>query len=159
MVESENALQESIKRRGDKSYYYAHAPRNVDDPSTAKILEGEGIVTGGDPKLLVSDIPKPEQPKHLVNIRNYNWGDEDDKVEISTPFDGISESLDVLITTDSVQATFNTERNETKKLLIKPLNKSVIPETSSYRITRRNKLIITLAKMDPDATWYQLTSS
>lgn len=158
MVESENALQESIKRRGDKSYYYAHAPRNTDDPSTAKILEGEGIVTGGDPKLLIADVTKPDQPKQLINIRNYNWADEDDNIELSTPFDGIESTLDVQIAKDSVQVTFNTEANETKKLLVKNLNKPVKPESSSFRI-RRNKVIITLAKEDPDATWYQLTSN
>ena len=62
------------------------------------------------------------------------------------------------IAKDSVQVTFNTEANETKKLLVKNLNKPVKPESSSFRI-RRNKVIITLAKEDADATWYQLTSN
>lgn len=161
MVESENALQESIKRRGDKSYYYAHAPRNTEDPSIVKILEGEGIVTGGDPKLLISDeskSSKPSKPKQIINIRNYAWTDEDDKIEISTPYEDTEDKLEVQFTKDSVQLIYNVSEDETRKLLIKNLFKDIIPETCSKRL-RRNKVILTLVKEDPDTTWYQLIKS
>lgn len=158
MVESENALQESIKRRGDKSYYYAHAPRNNEDASIAKILEGEGIVTGGDPKLLLADTSKPSKPKQLINIRNYAWTDEDEKIEISTPFEDSEDKLEIQFTKDSVTLTYNVSEEETRRLIIKNLFKPIIPENCSKRI-RRNKVFLTLQKEDPDTTWYQLTNA
>jgi len=159
MVESENALQESIKRRGDKSYYYAHAPRNNEDASIAKILEGEGIVTGGDPKLLqAAEVSVPSKLKQVVNIRNYTWTDEDDKIEISTPFEDSEDKLEIQFTKDGLQLTHTVSEDETRKLLIKNLFKPIVPEGCSKRI-RRNKVFITLQKEDPDTTWYQLTST
>ena len=50
-MEPENALLDSIKQKGDHSYYYAHKPRDL-PPEDAKVLEGVGIVTGGPPQLL-----------------------------------------------------------------------------------------------------------
>lgn len=158
MVESENALQESIKRRGDKSYYYAHAPRNTDDPSIAKILEGEGIVTGGDPKLLVSDQTKVLKPKQVVNIRNYAWTDEDDKIEISTPYEDTEDKLEVQFTKEGFELVYYASEEETRKLIMKNLFKNIVPESCSKRL-RRNKVVLSLVKEDPDTTWYQLTKS
>ena len=155
MVESQNALQESIKRKGDKSYYYAHAPRNVDDPSIATILEGEGIVAGGHPKLLVKEVSKQEEVKQLVNIRNYAWHDSDDKVVVSMPFEDTEDKVRVTFTKDSLEVIYEVNPTETRKLYLKPLNKSINPDISTYRV-RRNKLHIHLAKEDIDETWYNL---
>ena len=155
MVESENALQESIKRKGDKSYYYAHAPRPVEDPTLATILEGEGIVTGGDPKLLVKDHPKPEEVKQIVNIRNYAWHDDDNKVVISIPYEDTEDKVRVTFTKDSLEIIHEASENEVRKLYIKPLSNTILAENSTYRI-RRNKLHIHLAKEDVDKTWYGL---
>ena len=158
MVESENALQESIKRKGDKSYYYAHAPRNVDDPIITTILEGEGIVTGGDPKLLIKDIPKQEEVKQCVNIRNYTWHDSDEKIVVSMPFEDTENKITVTFNKDSLAVIYEVNPLETRKLFIKPLNQAIIAENSTYRI-RRNKLHIHLAKENTDETWYSLIKS
>lgn len=159
MVESENALQESIKRKGDKSYYYAHAPRNVDDPTIATILEGEGIVSGGNPKLLIKDYVKPqEEVKQITNIRNYAWHDDDNKVVISIPYEDSEENVNVTITKDGLEVIHQVSQSEVRKLSIKPLNNPIVPEKSTYRI-RRNKLHIHLEKEDTEKTWYGLTKS
>jgi CS domain len=158
MVESQNALQESIKTRGDKSYYYAHAPRNVDDPSLAKVLEGEGIVTGGDPKLLVKDVPRQEPVRRVTNIKNYAWHDDDDKVVISVPFDDTQDKIKISFGTDDLELIYEVSELETRKLIIKSLNKNIVPDSCSYKI-RKGKLNITLVKEDTDQTWYQLTKS
>lgn len=52
MVEPSNALQESISRKGQHSYYYAHAPRDLDEIEQAIVISGDNIVTGGPPKLV-----------------------------------------------------------------------------------------------------------
>ena len=158
MVESENALQESIKRRGDKSYYYAHAPRNIDDPSLAKVLVEEGIVTGGDPKLLVKADSKVETVRQVINIRNYSWHDDDDKVVISMPFTDTEDKINVTFNKDSVELIFQVSSTELRKLFVKPLNQTIIPESSSFRI-RKAKLAIHLVKENSDLTWYNLTKS
>ena len=48
----ENALQANIKRKGQYSYYYAHAKRETEEEKEGIKLEGPGIVTGGPPVLL-----------------------------------------------------------------------------------------------------------
>ncbi|OMJ80331.1 hypothetical protein SteCoe_19429 [Stentor coeruleus] len=156
--EAANALQESIKRKGDKSYYYAHAPRNVDDPTLATIIEGEGIVTGGDPKLLVKDLPKMEPVKQVINIRNYHWHDDDDKIRVSTPFEDTEDKVTVKFEKEGFELIHEASPTETRKLIIKSLNKPINPEASSYRI-RNRKVVIILMKEDVDSTWYNLTKN
>ena len=46
----ESALQENIRKKGQYSYYYAHAKREDDEEQKeGEKLEGPGIVTGGTP--------------------------------------------------------------------------------------------------------------
>ena len=48
---NESELKTSIKKRGANSYYYAHDYGDV-DKSQAKQFYGNGIIYGGEPKLL-----------------------------------------------------------------------------------------------------------
>lgn len=162
MVESENALIESIKKKGDKSYYYAHAPRNCDIPEEAKILEGVGIVTGGPPRLIASKQQTELQIRvvpQTVNIRNYSWTEDDDRVSIYIEFgeDVISEQVDCTFDKKELVLTYNFNEIEIRKLILKNLRKEIVPEESRYRI-RKNKITVHLKKAEVDK-WYSLVSN
>jgi hypothetical protein len=49
-----SALQANIKKKGQYSYYYAHAKREGEEVKEGIKVEGPGIVTGGTPVLLKS---------------------------------------------------------------------------------------------------------
>lgn len=42
-------------KKGENSYYYAHQPR-PQSTATAQVLAGVGLITGGDPNLLMSTM-------------------------------------------------------------------------------------------------------
>ena len=50
----DNALQANIKKKGQYSYYYAHAKKEGEELKEGIKVEGPGIVTGGPPVLLKS---------------------------------------------------------------------------------------------------------
>ena len=74
-MEAENALLANIKQKGQNSYYYAHQPRTPTNAAEARVLEGEGIVNGGHPKLaeVIETLPVRET---VVQIRIYSWADD-----------------------------------------------------------------------------------
>ena len=49
--EANNALLDNIARKGQSSYYYAHAPRDF-TMEGAKHFEGDGKIYGGAPTLI-----------------------------------------------------------------------------------------------------------
>ena len=51
-MDAENALCANIKQKGENSYY-AHQPQST---ATAQVLAGVGLITGGDPNLLMSTM-------------------------------------------------------------------------------------------------------
>ncbi|CAG9317495.1 unnamed protein product [Blepharisma stoltei] len=158
MVESENALRDNIRRKGENSYYYAHAPRPDEVPDHAIVLEGDGIITGGPPKLIARDQQFTPQP-HIFNIRNYSWSDENDKVTIYIPFE---EDVDPdLVTckfdTKEVDLTYSFSDTETRKLWLKKLSNTISPTQSSYKV-RKNKIVITLKKVG-SLSWYKLAEN
>ena len=57
-MSSENAVQANIKQKGERAYYYAHSREW--DCEDATVTEGEGIITGGPPVLLVREESKTE---------------------------------------------------------------------------------------------------
>ena len=157
MVESENALIENIKKKGENSYYYAHAPRNIENLEEAKVFEGEGLVTGGPPKL----IKRHDSTNDFVpisNIKNYSWADSDDKVTIYVPFENNIEENQVACEIDinGLDMRYVISDIEIKRLILKRLYKAIDPANSSYKI-RKNKVVITLKK-EINGSWYKLNS-
>lgn len=158
MVESENALLESIKKRGEHSYYYAHAPRFESVPEHAIVLEGDGIITGGPPKL----IAKQHQPvpvHQIVNIRSYSYSDDGEKVTIYINFDESVNPDMVTCRFDSkeLDLTYTFSDYETRKLWLKKLSHTIEPDQCTYKI-RKNKIVITLKKTH-NASWYKLADN
>jgi hypothetical protein len=52
--EEDNALQANIKKKGQYSYYYAHAKKEGNGYEEGEKFEGPGLVAGGPPVLLKS---------------------------------------------------------------------------------------------------------
>lgn len=159
MVEAENALLDSIKRKGEHSYYYAHAPRQSDTLESAIRLEGSGIIYGGPPQLLGEQQATAPVQHTYVNIRNYSWADEDDEVTIYVNFAENVDSAKIACSFDSksVELTYQISENETHRLSLKKLNSAIDPASSKYRV-RKNRVTITLKKVD-GGKWYKLESS
>ncbi|CAG9327990.1 unnamed protein product [Blepharisma stoltei] len=162
MVESENALMESIKKKGDKSYYYAHAPRNIDIPEEAKVLEGVGIVTGGPPVLITKDAPAEaarQVTPQIVNIRNYSWAEDDDKVTLYINFEEEvkAELISCTFNTKEFALTYDFSEAETRKLILKNLTHNIDPSQSNYKI-RKSRITVNLKKTEIEK-WYKLTES
>ena len=157
MVESQNALIENIKKKGENSYYYAHAPRNVENIEDAKIIEGEGIVTGGPPKL-IKRIDSIHEIAPISNIRNYSWADHEEKLTVYIPFEGSLEENKVSCEffANGFDLKFNLNESETKRLVLKKLFKNIQTEGSSFKF-RKNKIAVCLIK-ESQGSWYKLTN-
>ena len=155
MEASDNALLENIKRRGENSYYYAHAPRAQENLEEAKVIEGHGIVAGGPPKLIMRHDSYAEI-NTTSNIRNYSWADHDSKVSVYVEFEEPVEANNVNCSfeSNSLELTYTMSTGEIKRLLLKKLSKKIDPEGCSFK-TRKNKVIIHLKK-ESDGSWYKL---
>ena len=155
MVEPSNALLDSIYRKGEHSYYYAHAPKQTGDLDTAHRVHGDGIIQGGPPQLIeVKEVT--HIPQHtIVNIRNFLWADEDDEcsIYITFPQDVIQDQLSFKSDLKSFELSYRLSELETHKL-IKKLSKTIDPERSKFR-ARKNKVTITLYKSEP-GKWEKL---
>ena len=86
-----SALKESIKKKGQNSYYYAH---NYDgqnfDNENAKKFYGDGLIYGGEPTLVEKrdETAKPkESTTVLKKIAKYSWTDENAKIKIYIELD------------------------------------------------------------------------
>ena len=86
MVESENALEASIRNKPSMSYYYAHS-RKYDCPEEAKVMEGHGIITGGPPVLIETNAEIARPAARTEKISRYTWFDDNNKVKVIIEFD------------------------------------------------------------------------
>ena len=90
----ESELKQSIKKKGQNSYYYAH---NYDGQNfnneNAKQFYGDGLIYGGEPTLISKkEKTEGEEVKKQVSnpvqkIKKYSWLDEDTKVKIYIELD------------------------------------------------------------------------
>ena len=155
MEASDNALLGNIKKKGENSYYYAHAPRQLENLEEAKVVEGEGIVTGGPPKLIMRHDSKAELTA-VSNIRNYSWADHDTKVTVYVEFEENVEENKVSCSFESkkLELAYVLNNTETKRLILSRLSKNIDPEASTFRV-RKNKIIIHLKKAS-EGSWSKL---
>lgn len=156
-METDNALLDSIKKRGQNSYYYAHAPRT--DCDDAKSLKHNCIVTGGPPQLITSDRGRElTEDRQVVPIRNYSWCDEDEKVTLYIPSPTTLQLEDVQVRfgEKSLELRYPSD-NWLNLLQIKDLKAAVVVEDCKYRV-RNNKILITLKKEKLEK-WYSLTNT
>jgi len=167
-AKSSSALRENIKTKGHYSYYYAHAkkPGEELDPN-AKILEGEGIVTGGPPKLISiqegssADNKKVEQ-KQPKRITKYAWHDDGAKgVKLYIEFgenkiEGkiVEEMVDFILKETELKVKIVDENGDESVLHFPKLFDKVNVHSSHYKI-RGSKVVVTLLKAN-DSIWKEI---
>mmetsp|Transcript_1779 Transcript_1779/g.2317 ORF Transcript_1779/g.2317 Transcript_1779/m.2317 type:complete len:144 (-) Transcript_1779:199-630(-) len=91
---SKSALKESIKKKGQNSYYYAHnyEGQNFNDQN-AKTFYGDGLIYGGEPTLIEKREGEQKSTAAVAStpvlkkIAKYSWLDEDSKVKIYIDLD------------------------------------------------------------------------
>jgi hypothetical protein len=158
MSDPDNALLGNIKKKGENSYYYAHAPRPTDNLEEAIVLEGEGIITGGNPVLIKRQDSTVDMASVSI-IRNYSWADSDEKVSVYIQFDHEVDSSKVTcdFQTRAFTFTYTVNENEVRKLCIRKLCNDVDPDKCAIKY-RRQKVIINLHKAS-SGSWYKLNDN
>lgn len=158
-MDAGNALLANIKQKGPHSYYYAHQPRTPTDPVEARVLEGEGIVNGGNPKL--AEVREAQRVKCAVlPIRNYSWADEEDKVTVIIPFSACSLSADKVahhFEPKRLEVSIRVSDSEEHRLALAPLSHTILPEDSRIRV-RPNRVTLSLKK-EVAAKWFDLVGT
>lgn len=159
-MEAENALRANIKQKGENSYYYAHQPRAQMDPVDAIVLEGDGIITGGDPRL----VQVQERTTHTVNvvpIRNYSWADETSTVLVIITFlNGgalTSDQVDCRFDTKRVSLSVRVNELEEHKLILRRLCHSIVPDQCKFRV--KNNRVTLVLKKETEMKWFSLVEA
>lgn len=158
-------MEENIRTKGENAYYYAHK-RIVDNRDNEQekgiVIEGPGIITGGDPVKLASCDKKVEPIKENKKFTKYLFIDNDEyaTVKIDLP-DEIKEkvNLDCILwdlTEKSLSLKVNPIDNETYYLVVKKLFKKIVVEESNFKIVK-GKIILNLKKKEVDEEWDKLT--
>lgn len=78
-----SALRDSIKRKGNNSYYYGHAPRSIDSLPAPEVWDGNE-----EPKLLaVSSAPSSSSKSALPIVTlEYSYADDKNNVKLYIEF-------------------------------------------------------------------------
>ena len=158
-----SALEHNIKTKGEYSYYYAHGKKYEQSNSEQKgiVIEGPGIITGGEPILLDKRVKEVDNTKVTIKFTKYIFYDDDKNVKIKID---LPESIKD-ITSDCLIPEFS-ERSLNVKLLapadtylldIKKLNQKIVPKDSSAVIVK-GKIIITLRKKNDEEEWDKLNA-
>jgi len=158
-MEAENALLANIKQKGQNSYYYAHQPRTPINEAEARVLEGEGIVNGGHPKL--AEVLEVTPTREVVlQIRNYSWADDTPKVTVIIPFPqgGLTpESVQTQMEKKGVEVSVRVREGEVHKLTLSPLSYDILPDQSRVRV-RPDRVTLSLKK-EIEAKWFELVEA
>ena len=159
-MEAENALRANIKQKGENSYYYAHQPRPQVNPSNAIVVEGDGIITGGDPSLAHIHQHSSIAPT-VVPIRNYSWADETEKVLVIVNFvtgGGLTqEMVDCQFEPKRVTLSVRVSELEEHRLILRRLSHNVLPEACRVRV-KANRVTLTLKK-EASSKWFSLVEA
>jgi len=174
MVEAENQmlgiekkmslLEENIKTKGENAYYYAH--KRIFDPKEpvdGKILEGPGIITGGDPVLLDKSLKTVEVIKENKKFTKYIFYDDDKFVRVKIE---LPENIKDKVTLDGIEVNYqeksfdlraNIEDSDPYFFSIKKLFKKVIPEECITKLVK-GKIVLSLKKKSEDEEWDKLNA-
>lgn len=158
--DSKSALYHNIETKGEFSYYYAHGKR--DKPTIeGKVIEGPGIITGGEPVLLDKRVTTVEAIKENKKFTKYIFYDDDFFVKIKIE---LPEELMDKVNIDFVKVDYNVRSldlqvqvpdMETYFFVIKKLAEKIVPEESTVKVIK-NKIILSLKKEEGDKEWEKL---
>lgn len=159
-----SALEHNIKSKGDYSYYYAHGRKfEKKDSEQGKVIEGPGIITGGDPVLLEKTVKNVEVIKDPKKFTKYIFYDDDKFVQIKVD---IPAEIKDLITDECININFlersfdlkvNVPNSDPYFMSIKKLFQKIIPDESTAKIVK-GKLNISLRKKNEDEEWDKLNA-
>jgi hypothetical protein len=158
------ALEHNIKTKGEFSYYYAHGRKfEGKNEEQGQIVEGPGIITGGNPVLLESKVKNVEIIKEPKKFTKYIFYDDDKNVVIKID---IPESILNLINIECININFQERALDLKVdvpneepyfLSFKKLFQKIVPEECKFKIFK-GKICITLRKMNESEEWDKLNA-
>lgn len=156
-----SALEHNIKSKGENAYYYAHKRKFENKgEENGQVIEGYGIITGGDPVHLgkASNIEHIKETKKFTKYIFYDDG-TNAVIKIDLP-DTIKDN----ITDDCIAIKFadrgldlkvNVPNSDPYLFSIKKLFKKIKPELSTIKLIK-GKCCINLKKADEDEEWDKL---
>jgi hypothetical protein len=156
-----SALEYNIKSKGENAYYYAHKRKFENKgEENGQIIEGHGLITGGDPVHL-GKTTNIEHIKETKKFTKYIFYDDGAKavIKIDLP-DTIKDSItDDCIVINLLERGFdlrvNVPNGEPYFFSVKKLFKKIDPNESTAKIFK-GKCVISLKKVDEDEEWDKL---
>ncbi len=165
--EQMTALEHNIKTKGENAYYYAHGRKyEMEKNQEGKIIQGPGIITGGDPVLLDKGTKEVKAIKTSKIFDKYQFCDDDEFAEVKINLANYYK--DPSIITDQCIDSQIEEKNmkiivtepgdeEPRHLVVLKLFKKIVPKDSLIKLVK-GKLVIRLKKSDPDTEWDKLNA-
>jgi len=159
-----SALEHNIKSKGEFSYYYAHGRKFENrEQEQGKIIEGPGIITGGDPVLLEKSSKTIEIIKEPKKFTKYSFYNDEKfvKIQIEIPTDIKDHISDDCINVNFQERSFDLKvdvpNSDPYLMSIKKLFQKIMPEESKAKIFKA-KIIISLKKKNEDEEWDKLNA-
>ena len=160
---AESALRENIARKGNNSYYFAHASTPT-GPAWDGKEEPRLLAKSDAPLSAATSAAGTEGAAFSVEFATYAWTDEKKSVKIYIDFPEADTVADADITcalrgTEGVEFFVKRpQENKCYKLVLDPLHAAV--ESVTYK-KKTDKFVLSLKKdssggEDPPLTWYQL---
>ena len=152
-------LRDSIKTYGSNSYYYAHS-RKIEIPADAIKVEGEGLVTGGNPVLLKVGAVNEQVKPVGKRLTFYSWADSGESVKIYIEDADWLRKAEV----EAVETEFSTKSfilrasvgDDLTTFAIENLEEEIDPNGCFVRLSPGKRYTITLKKVKGTRTWYSL---
>ncbi len=126
-------------------------------PSDAKVLSGDGIVTGGTP-LLIAAAPAPVS-KQKRRISAFSWFDDDDNVKIYLDDPELVEDAkqDASLVKEFTENSLRLE-TETCVFAVDSLDDTVDVSGCAVKVGVK-RVTVVLKKTKKNKTWYSLKST
>lgn len=154
---STSALQDNIHRKGNNSYYFAHAHKangpKWDGKEQPKLL--------GKSASAVSDSRRASTPSSFdfkSNITSYAFSDEGKNVKLYITMEGVGEKCsEEDITLDHTEDSFcfmvNNYKEEPQCLSFLKLTAEISKATFKKK---QDRVVLILTKVDPEKTWHTI---
>ncbi len=159
-----SALEHNIKSKGEFSYYYAHGRKFENkEQEQGKVIQGPGIITGGDPVLLEKSTKPVEIIKESKKFTKYVFYDDDKfvKIQIEIPSEIKDKVTDECININFQDKSFDLKvdvlDSDPYLMSIKKLYQKIVPEESKAKILK-GKVVISLKKKNEDEEWDKLNA-
>lgn len=158
-----SALEANIKQKGEFSYYYAHGRKfeNKDDEQ-GKVIQGPGIITGGEPVLLQKTVKEVQVIKDTKKFIKYIFYDDNKYVQIKIDLpedckDVTDDCININFAERSVDLRVNVPNSDPYFFSVKKLFQKIVPSESKAKINK-GKLCISIKKKNEEEEWDKLSA-